>query len=75
MKSALDTLSRIKKFELDEQQRLLVAEQEKEDKLNNELKLLISKYLISPLILLFIDSDESPLLSILFFLVSSLAFK
>ena len=44
MKSALTTLSRIKKFELDEQQRLLVAEQEKEDQLNFELKSLISKY-------------------------------
>ncbi len=44
MKDALTTLSRIKKFELDEQQRLLVQEQEKEDKLNHDLKLLIAKY-------------------------------
>ncbi len=44
MKDALTTLSRIKKFELDEQQRLLVSEQEKEDKLNHDLKLLIAKY-------------------------------
>lgn len=44
MRDSLKTLGRIKKFELDEQQRLLVAEQEREDALNKELANLIETY-------------------------------
>ncbi len=44
MRNSLATLERIKKFELDEQRRLLVAEQEKEDALNTKLQKLIAKY-------------------------------
>lgn len=44
MRNSLATLGRIKKFELDEQQRLLVAELEHEENLTGKLKSLIAKY-------------------------------
>lgn len=44
MRSALKTLERIKKFELDEQQRLLATELNNEDKLQKKLALLIDRY-------------------------------
>lgn len=44
MRSALKTLERIKKFELDEQQRLLAAELDNEDKLQKQLQKLIDCY-------------------------------
>lgn len=44
MRNALKTLSRIKKFELDEQQRLLAIELDNEDKLQTQLQKLIECY-------------------------------
>ena len=44
MQNSLQTLERIKKFELDEQRRLLVVELEKEERLQTELANLIENY-------------------------------
>ena len=44
MRDSLKTLGRIKKFELDEQQRLLVVELEREEALSKELANLIETY-------------------------------
>ena len=44
MRDSLKTLGRIKKFELDEQQRLLVVELEREEALTKELANLIETY-------------------------------
>lgn len=44
MRNSLATLERIKKFELDEQQRLLAAEVEREETLTKKCRQLIAKY-------------------------------
>ena len=44
MRNSLKTLERIKKFELDEQQRILVLKLEKEDELIKKIKQLIADY-------------------------------
>ena len=44
MRNSLQTLERIKKFEIDEQRRLLMVELEKEDSLQHQISELIAKY-------------------------------
>lgn len=44
MKSSLQTLSRIQKFNIDEQRKLLVEQQEKEERLINEINKLTAQF-------------------------------
>ena len=44
MRNSLQTLERIKKFEIDEQRRLLMVELEKEDSLQRQISELIAQY-------------------------------